>query len=112
MIYFTIPDSSFLGHFCGLIAGLMIKFAGIYAFMPRFQWIKEFDDTTAYKIERHGYYSAQPEIQTDFDSYFWYYLFTSCREGILKIRQRLFGYNVVLPPPEPIQCPNAIELED
>jgi len=55
MIYFTIPDSSFLGHFCGLIAGLMIKFAGIYILMPRFEWIKEFDDTIPYK---YGYYPA------------------------------------------------------
>ena len=62
MIYFTIPDSSFLGHFCGLIAGLMIKFSGIYALMPRYEWIKEYDDNNAYKIERYGYYSAQPEI--------------------------------------------------
>ncbi len=69
MIYFTIPDSSFLGHFCGLIAGLMIKFAGIYTLMPRYEWIKEFDEgNTAYKIEAIGYYHAQPEIITDFDS--------------------------------------------
>ena len=38
-----------------LIAGLMIKFAGIYILMPRFEWIKEFDDTIPYK---YGYYPA------------------------------------------------------
>jgi hypothetical protein len=40
----------------------MIKFSGIYALMPRYEWIKEYDDNNAYKIERYGYYSAQPEI--------------------------------------------------
>ena len=35
-IYVTIPESSFIGHFCGLIAGLLIKFAGLYFFMPRY----------------------------------------------------------------------------
>ena len=36
MIYFTIPDSSFMGHFCGLLAGLLIKFGGLYLLFPRF----------------------------------------------------------------------------
>lgn len=44
MIYFTIPDSSFIGHFCGLIAGLLIKFGGLYVVMPKYEWIKEYDD--------------------------------------------------------------------
>ena len=112
MIYFTIPDSSFLGHFCGLLAGLLIKFAGIYVLMPRFQWIKEFDDQSAYKIERFGYFSAQPEIETDFNSGMWLYIWESGNRGVSRIRQRVFGYNEIAAPIEPVICPNSIELED
>lgn len=43
LIYLTIPDSSFLGHLCGLLAGLMIKFGGLYYFLPRFEWLESFD---------------------------------------------------------------------
>jgi hypothetical protein len=64
MIYFTIPDSSFLGHFCGLIAGLMIKFCGVYMVMPRYGWIKEFDEDKKWHQDGKmpGYYPATEAI--------------------------------------------------
>ena len=116
MIYFTIPDSSFLGHFCGLIAGLMIKFSGVYKFMPRYEWIKEFDEVKQWDREGSsqmpGYYPATEAISTDFDSYMWSQLWRKLFHITMRIRQRLFGYNYIPEPPEPVICPNSIELED
>jgi hypothetical protein len=43
LIYATIPNSSFIGHFFGIVTGLMIKFCGLYIFFPKYDWIQEFD---------------------------------------------------------------------
>jgi hypothetical protein len=113
LIYFTIPDSSFLGHFCGLLAGLLIKFGGIHLLMPRYSWIHEFDqDNTLTEGTSSGYFPAKPEIETDFDGYLWDLTWKRVIHAVMKVRQRLFGYNMVPEPPEPVICPNAIELED
>ena len=36
LIYVTIPNSSFLGHFCGIIAALLKKFCGLYILFPKY----------------------------------------------------------------------------
>ena len=115
MIYFTIPDSSFLGHFCGLLAGLLIKFGGINFFMPRFTWIHDFDLDRGLSHQDPspiGYFPAKPEIKSDFDGYLWSVAWNATKNAVLKVRHRLFGYEYVSGPPEPVICPNAIELED
>jgi hypothetical protein len=71
VVYFTIPTSSFIGHFCGLIAGLLLKFTGLYVFLPRYEWIKEFDDVYADKLEAIGYSRCSENISKDFDAYVW-----------------------------------------
>lgn len=59
LIYLTIPNSSFLGHFCGLMAGLLIKFGGLYILLPRFLWIQSFEESITSErvtvLERYGY---------------------------------------------------------
>jgi hypothetical protein len=88
MIYFTIPDSSFLGHFCGLIAGLLIKFGGVYAVMPRYEWIQEFDQERGLTegSPQIGYFPGQKEIETDFDAYIWDVTWKQAKHAIMKIR--------------------------
>ena len=44
LIFFTIENSSFIGHFLGIIAGLMIKFGGLYILFPKYEWLSPFDD--------------------------------------------------------------------
>ena len=114
VIYMTIPDSSFLGHFCGLIAGVLIKFGGFYVIMPRYQWIRGFDETCEEEglLKKQGYFPATDKIEVDFDAYIWTTIIKTVKNSFLKMRHRLFGYQYVPPPPEPIICPNAIELED
>jgi len=42
-IYLMIPNSSFTGHFFGILAGLFLKFGGLFILLPRFSWIEDFD---------------------------------------------------------------------
>lgn len=42
-ISILIPKSSFIGHLCGVVAALMIKFVGFAIFLPRFSMIRAFD---------------------------------------------------------------------
>ena len=87
LIYFTIPDSSFLGHFCGLLAGLLIKFGGINFLMPRFSWIHEFDQVNwLTEGTSSGYFQAKPEIETDFDAYFWDLTWKRAKHAVMKVR--------------------------
>ena len=83
-IYLTIPDSSFLGHFCGLIAGLLIKFAGVYVFMPSFDTLSAFDETLRddSMLEKNGYYRAKEAIETDFTSWLWKTLANKAIKGV------------------------------
>lgn len=43
-IYFSIPESHFLGHSMGLMVGLMLKFAGLYTLLPRYDWLESFEN--------------------------------------------------------------------
>ena len=74
LIYLTIPGSSFIGHFCGLIAGLLIKFGGLYLVFPRYDWIAAFDDIYSYKLGGVNYLRATSDIESDFNSLMWDYL--------------------------------------
>ena len=109
-IYFTIPDSSFMGHFCGLIAGLMIKFCGLYVLFPKFEWISSFDNKFGYKFTPLGYFEAKECIETDFDSYFWRITFKRVIHYLNKVRAKIFGYDYIPPQPDPIICPDSVEM--
>ena len=98
MIYFTIPDSSFLGHFCGLIAGLLIKFCGVYLVLPSYDTISSFDETIDEDnsiLCKQGYFKAKDVIDTDFDGWFWKTITSKIRKAFLRVRHRLFGYEYV-----------------
>ena len=57
IIQVSIPDASMVGHFTGIISALLIKYSGVgFFFMPRYSWIKEFEEV--YKVERFTYYKA------------------------------------------------------
>ncbi len=109
LIYLTIPNSSFIGHFCGILAGLLIKFAGLYVFMPRYEWIEGFDEVFEYYLRSLGYCEAKREIENDFDSYMWKTMFGKITHWFNKLRQRFFGYQYIRPMPE-IICADSIEM--
>jgi hypothetical protein len=57
VIYATIPNSSFMGHFFGIVAGLLIKFGGLYVILPKYEWINDFEEMLKGKLDlkRVGY---------------------------------------------------------
>lgn len=57
-IYLTIPESSLAGHFFGILAGLLIKFGGLYFLLPRYQWLSDFDYIYEAYIRAHKYFKA------------------------------------------------------
>jgi hypothetical protein len=71
-IYFLVPNSSLLGHLCGIIAGLLLKFAGFHLFLPRFSWVSSFDDIWSEGLKaKLSYKEAKPRIEEDFGAFFW-----------------------------------------
>lgn len=97
LIYFTIPNSSFIGHFCGLFAGLIIKFGGAYLIFPEYSWIKAFDEKFENILSSLKYFKVTPDITTDFDAYFFRTIWDKMKQNFLKMRHKLFGYSY-LPP--------------
>lgn len=66
-IFVFVPNSSLAGHFCGILAGLALKFCGLHIFLPHFKWISAFDHAYAKRLqEKISYYEAQERIKTDF----------------------------------------------
>ncbi len=57
-IYLTVPESSLAGHFFGILAGLLIKFGGLYILLPRYDWISGFDGAYEFYISTFKYFSA------------------------------------------------------
>ena len=110
LIFFTIENSSFIGHFLGIVTGLMIKFCGLYVIFPRYEWLSAFDDKFESKLEKYRYKPATDEILSDFDSYFWKAIFGRIRMAYFKLRHKLLGYNYIRPQPDPVICPDSIEL--
>jgi hypothetical protein len=87
--YFTIPDSSFLGHFTGLIAGLLLKFGGLYILLPSYETINSFDanlDNEDSFLVKNGYYKCQPDIDDDFNAWFWVTIGFKIKHAFLKMR--------------------------
>lgn len=65
IIQVAVPDASLVGHFTGIIAALLIKYSGVgFFFLPRYSWIKEFEDS--YLVKRFTYYKASANQETDF----------------------------------------------
>ena len=48
---FLIPEASFMGHLCGILAALIIKFCGLFIILPKFEWLNEFDYFYGSKLE-------------------------------------------------------------
>jgi hypothetical protein len=66
----AVPDSSFTGHFFGIIAALVIKFGGFltFRFLPQLEWLVAFESgtcTTAFSA-KFMFYSVQDCIRSDF----------------------------------------------
>ncbi|CDW77565.1 uncharacterized protein at3g58460-like [Stylonychia lemnae] len=110
LIFFTIPNSSFIGHFLGIVSGLMIKFGGLYVLFPDYEWIASFDGSFEHYLRGLRYLKATDEITQDFDSYMWTSMLRKIRMAFLKIRHKLLGYEYVRPMPDPVICPDSIEL--
>jgi len=69
IIQLVMPNASLLGHLCGIISALLIKFCGLYVLMPSYEWIKDFDDSYASGLERKvTYFKGTEAISVDFNS--------------------------------------------
>ena len=33
-----------MGHLNGIIAALLVKFCGLFVILPRYEWLKEYDE--------------------------------------------------------------------
>mmetsp|Transcript_10107 Transcript_10107/g.10062 ORF Transcript_10107/g.10062 Transcript_10107/m.10062 type:complete len:97 (+) Transcript_10107:567-857(+) len=66
IIYATMPQSSFMGHMCGILSALMIRFCGIYYlpfFLPKQEWLMSFDSMYGAKLSsKVAYFKATDKI--------------------------------------------------
>lgn len=116
-VYLTIPNSNFISHLAGIFVGLFLKFCGLYIILPRSMWIEIFEDRFSSCLnyfQIFGYLKLENEniIDKDFDSYFWIQIYKLIRKIVFKLRYWLFGYEYIEDPPEPIECPNSIEMNE
>jgi len=76
-IFVMVPKSSLIGHLCGILAALCLKFLGLSILFPRFHMIHAFDQKSAARIKKYfSYYEAKPELQKDFGCGVWVSLLT------------------------------------
>ena len=62
-----VPNASFMGHLTGILAAVLIKFAGFSFLLPRYRWISDFDAVYAQVLKvKCVYFEGTEKIGSDF----------------------------------------------
>jgi hypothetical protein len=78
-----------MGHLCGILAALIIKFCGFFVIMPRYEWIHEFDEKFGGILSNKvAYFEAKPNINEDFNGVVFRKIGNLCKPCIDKFRGR------------------------